>query len=381
MSGSTNRDVMLVSNHNYPASSFPSPAAQPLLTQRTPGRRRSGLHRRPAHLPARHAEDAAAVAGLPADLRRPAKTKTKAPSRQLFRGLYQGIGIVIVATLPAAGTFFTTYEAAKMFLGRHVGPADGAAGKKKLVNLPQPLVHSAASAFAEMASCVVLTPAEVIKQNAQMVQQSQQQQQPQPGSAAPTGSSSMKALRQLAGGAGAGRKLLSGYTAMVARNLPFTAIQFPIFEHARELLWKRGSGKDGKDNKEPSLWRTGVVTGASAGLAGSFAAVVTTPMDVVKTRMMLIAGGGDEQQQKEQNNSKQVVPAETKQAAKAGDARGGLAVARQVLRERGVPGLFRGAVLRAAWTAVGSGLYLGMYEVSKVWLTRGRASDEDSSFP
>ncbi|KAK8062531.1 hypothetical protein PG997_014628 [Apiospora hydei] len=350
MSGSTNRDVMLVS------------------------RRRRSLHRRPAHLPLdtlktrQQSQDFLQTFADPA-------TKTKAPSRQLFRGLYQGIGIVIVATLPAAGTFFTTYEAAKTFLGRHVGPADHAAaaaggGRKKLVNLPQPLVHSAASAFAEMASCVVLTPAEVIKQNAQMVQR---QQQGTASSGGISGSSSVKALRQLAGGAGAGRKLLSGYTAMVARNLPFTAIQFPIFEHVRELMWKNTK------KEESSLWRTGWVTGTSAGLAGSFAAVVTTPMDVVKTRMMLMAGGDDEQKRKE---SKEGVPAETKQAAKAKNARGGLAVARQVLRERGVPGLFRGAVLRAAWTAVGSGLYLGMYEVSKVWLTRGRASDEeDSSFP
>ncbi|KAK7911876.1 mitochondrial carrier domain-containing protein [Apiospora marii] len=302
--------------------------------------------------------------------------KTKAPPRHLFRGLYQGIGIVIVATLPAAGTFFTTYEAAKTFLGRHVGPADGRT--KKLVNLPQPLVHSAASAFAEMASCVVLTPAEVIKQNAQMVQR-QQSGASSNGNPGITGSSSMKALRQLAsgGGASAGRKLLSGYTAMVARNLPFTALQFPIFEHVRGLMWKKG--EEGKQ-QEPSLWRTGWITGTSAGLAGSFAAVVTTPMDVVKTRMMLQAGSDEQQATKNQPGA---TTEASKQAAvkKVRGSRGGLAVARQVLRERGVPGLFRGAVLRAAWTAVGSGLYLGMYEVSKVWLTRGRASEEDSSFP
>lgn len=227
-----------------------------------------------------------------------------------------------------------------------------------------------------MASCVVLTPAEVIKQNAQMVQR---QQPGAPGSGVVTGSSSMKALRQLAGGGGAGRKLLSGYTAMVARNLPFTAIQFPIFEHVRELMWKKGKDQDGKP-QEPSLWRTGWITGTSAGLAGSFAAVVTTPMDVVKTRMMLQAGSDEQQATKNQPGS---TTEASKQAAlkKVRDSRGGLAVARQVLRERGVPGLFRGAVLRAAWTAVGSGLYLGMYEVSKVWLTRGRASEEDSSFP
>ncbi|KAK8112866.1 mitochondrial carrier domain-containing protein [Apiospora sp. TS-2023a] len=387
MTGSTNRDVMLVSNYRpkllldstlASSPTFPIPSL--------------------AHFANAPKSQAGAAAAFTVDLliypldtlktRRQSQdflqtfadpaAKTKAPSRQLFRGLYQGIGIVIVATLPAAGTFFTTYEAAKTFLGRHVGPADGAAGggRKKLVNLPQPLVHSAASAFAEMASCVVLTPAEVIKQNAQMVQS---QQPGAPKSGAVTGSSSMKALRQLAsgGGASAGKKLLSGYTAMVARNLPFTAIQFPIFEHVRELMWKKG--KDGKQ-QEPSLWRTGWITGTSAGLAGSFAAVVTTPMDVVKTRMMLQAGSDEQQAAKNQPGA---TTEASKQAAvkKVRDSRGGLAVARQVLRERGVPGLFRGAVLRAAWTAVGSGLYLGMYEVSKVWLTRGRTSEEDSSFP
>ncbi|RYO81866.1 hypothetical protein DL766_007060 [Monosporascus sp. MC13-8B] len=279
--------------------------------------------------------------------------KTKILSRDLFRGLYQGIGIVIVATLPAAGTFFTTYEAAKSFIGRH-----GSA-----ISLPQPTVHSAASAVAECASCLVLTPAEVIKQNAQMIQRR---------SATPNGSTSLEALRQL-GGAGAWRKLLSGYTALAARNLPFTAIQFPIFEFLRARIWgRRSSATRGRDahgdfgqRQEESLLETGIVTGTSAGLAGSFAAVVTTPMDVVKTRMMLFAR--DKQDVKQGSHDR------------AGyRSKSGLAIAREVVAERGVAGLFRGSLIRAVWTAVGSGLYLGMYEVSKVWLTRGKQADEDS---
>ncbi|KAI1851483.1 hypothetical protein JX265_013230 [Neoarthrinium moseri] len=285
--------------------------------------------------------------------------KTKVPSTQLFRGLYQGIGIVIVATLPAAGTFFSVYESAKSFFGRH------GAG----IGLPQPVVHSAASAVAEMASCVVLTPAEVIKQNAQMISRRQ-------GSEGK--STSIEALRHL-GGPGVGRKLLSGYTAMVARNLPFTAIQFPIFEYARTAIWSRRSGttKGGTglgSRENGSLLETGVITGTSAGLAGSFAAVITTPMDVVKTRMMLMAG--EEQDLKQGAHDRHSGSPENSH----GRHHGGLSVARQVIKERGIPGLFRGSVLRAVWTAVGSGLYLGMYEVSKVWLTRGKDAD-DQSFP
>ena len=36
--------------------------------------------------------------------------------------------------------------------------------------------------------------------------------------------------------------------------------------------------------------------------------------------------------------------------------------------ESGVKGLFRGGLLRAAWTALGSGLYLGVYESGKDYL-------------
>ncbi|KAI8956306.1 mitochondrial carrier domain-containing protein [Xylaria longipes] len=285
--------------------------------------------------------------------------QTRLPSRQLFKGLYQGIGIVVVATLPAAGTFFTVYEASKSFLDRRTG-------------LPQPFVHSGASSIAECASCLVLTPAEIIKQNAQMLQQRIASEDG--GRRSPSGrSTSLQALRQL-GGAGAGRRLLSGYTALVARNLPFTAIQFPIFEFARVRIWRRRRRPTGSDCHEPesrSLLETGVVTGTSAGLAGSFAALITTPMDVVKTRMMLTAGGS-EQDIRQGAHEEKIGPKY--------NTRGGLAVAREVVAERGIAGLFRGAILRSVWTAVGSGLYLGMYEVAKAWLGRGKEGDE-GSFP
>lgn len=144
-------------------------------------------------------------------------------------------------------------------------------------------------------------------------------------------------------------------------------------------MWARRSGtkSDGTGygtREKQSLLETGLVTGVSAGLAGSFAAVVTTPMDVVKTRLMLMAG--EEKDVKQGSHDRTAKPPGKPNS----DNQSGLAVARRVVQERGIPGLFRGAMLRAVWTAVGSGLYLGMYEVSKVWLTRGKDVDE-GSFP
>ncbi|KAI0396401.1 mitochondrial carrier domain-containing protein [Xylariaceae sp. FL0594] len=331
-------------------------------------------------------------------------TKTpRLPPRHLFKGLYQGIGIVVVSTLPAAGTFFTVYEASKSLLGSQ------SSRSSSLLQIPQPLAHSAASAIAECASCLVLTPAEVIKQNAQVLQEQQGVTPPNKETGRTKGgllpsfmrnSTSLQALRQL-GGTGAGPRLLSGYTALVARNLPFTSIQFPIFEFVRARLWARrrtGSGKNNPDHhihggnngsssavddfgngrEKRSLLETGVITGASAGLAGSFAAFVTTPMDVVKTRIMLSAGrrrGADVESEASGGQG-------VWRSGKGNDrSLGGLAVARQVVSERGVAGLFRGALLRSVWTTVGSGLYLGMYEVAKAWLTRGKGDGDEDAFP
>ena len=43
-------------------------------------------------------------------------------------------------------------------------------------------------------------------------------------------------------------------------------------------------------------------------------------------------------------------------------------MAREVFRAEGLRGLFRGGALRAVWTAVGSGLYLGVYETGRAYL-------------
>ncbi|KAL9469172.1 hypothetical protein ACSS6W_010866 [Trichoderma asperelloides] len=257
------------------------------------------------------------------------KTATAPNSKPLaLRGLYQGIGSVILATLPAAGVFFATYESAKGVFGRHL-------------SVPEPMVHSCASSVAEMASCLVLTPGEVIKQNAQMIRSEF------------TGSSlrkhtSLAAFRRLVGAGNATKSLFSGYTALVARNLPFTALQFPMFENARGRLWDKRL-RFRKDQTK-GVMETGLIAGSSAAMAGALAAFVTTPSDVIKTRMMVKAGTGDDR-----NNAQR-------------HRKGAISVMKDIWRGKGIRGFFRGGAFRCAWTAVGSGLYLGMYDAAKLWL-------------
>ena len=119
------------------------------------------------------------------------------------------------------------------------------------------------------------------------------------------------------------------------------------------------------------------MTAVSAALAGSVAAVITTPIDVVKTRIMLSAADSDQPRGETQQKAVKAIEAQgrdakaeiekAQQAARGGRA-GGLAVGREIWRTEGVKGLFRGGALRGVWTALGSGLYLGVYESGRRYL-------------
>lgn len=124
-------------------------------------------------------------------------------------------------------------------------------------------------------------------------------------------------------------------------------MQFPIFERLKvEIKDRRLAAGTWKG----SLREHAIVTAGSAGAAGSIAAVVTTPIDVVKTRVMLGAGEG-----RGRESAVQVV--------------------RGIVAENGVRGLWKGGTLRGVWTMLGSGLYLGVYDFGRVYLAKRRGVD------
>ncbi|KZV83520.1 mitochondrial carrier [Exidia glandulosa HHB12029] len=245
----------------------------------------------------------------------------------LFRGLYQGVAPVVVATLPASGAFFTTYEGAKSFLA-------------STNVLPQPVSHALASSVAELVSCAILTPSEVIKQNAQMLDRNVLERSHK--------NATMQTLARFRSNPLA---LWSGYTALAGRNLPFTALQFPMFERLKEILKGR---REHQGKRSGTLLESATITAIASGSAGGVAAVLTTPVDVIKTRIMLNATDA------------------------ATNTRSGWAsITREIVAREGVRGLWRGGALRAVWTMLGSALYLATYESGRIWLASRRGEDLD----
>ncbi|XP_041811752.1 S-adenosylmethionine mitochondrial carrier protein isoform X1 [Chelmon rostratus] len=218
-----------------------------------------------------------------------------------FRGIYAGVPSAAVGSFPNAAAFFVTYDCTKSLLG-----AGGALASPHVA----PVSHMLAASLGEIVACLIRVPTEVVKQRTQ---------------ASPSFSTYHMLLSTLR--EEGVRGLYRGYGSTVLREIPFSLVQFPLWEYLK-TLWSRRQGHT------LYSWQA-AVCGA---FAGAVAAFVTTPLDVAKTRIML---------------------------AKAGSttARGKIPlVLYEVWKSRGLTGLFAGSIPRVAFISVGGFIFLGAYE-------------------
>jgi solute carrier family 25 S-adenosylmethionine transporter 26 len=252
----------------------------------------------------------------------------------LFSGLYQGFGPTLIAGTIGSAAFFTTYEASKRAF-------ENAQSAGYLLGVPRSVFHITSSAVAELLTCAIMNPAEVLKQNAQVFQR--------PRYAGSGLSPTVEMLRRFKKQPAT---LWSGYTALVTSQMPSICLTFCLYEMFKEALlerWQTGKSDIGQQLKATVL---------SAGVAGGCASLPFIPIDVVKTRMRLAVGEQTSDTRASLKKRKERIPVRIS----------AVAVARDVLLKEGIAGLFRGSVLTCAAGVVGSGLYIGCYEGSKLYL-------------
>ena len=237
-----------------------------------------------------------------------------------YRGIYRGVGSAIVASAPGAALFFVTYDTlkrdAKPFIQKWL-PSGNA-------QLADTLTHMFASTMGEVAACTIRVPAEVVKQRAQT------------SAASLSSYATLKVILRNENGAGLRRNLYRGWSTTIMREVPFTCIQFPLYEYFKKV-WASSNNASSPKQQALAPWK-GAICGS---VAGAIAAAVTTPLDFLKTRVMLHNG-----------------PVSATR------------LARDILHDEGALVFLSGIGPRTMWISAGGAVFLGMYETVHYMLTQ-----------
>lgn len=220
-----------------------------------------------------------------------------------FQRLYRGIQATAFGSVPSSALFFGTYEFSKKQLAR--------------LDTSPVFNHMIAAALGEAVACLIRVPVDNVKQKMQV-----------------THESFFKTMLQV-------RHLgIRGYFTTLMRDIPFAIIQFPLYE------WMKKEKIKHQNSSELSL----PAISAIGAISGGFAAAVTTPVDVIKTRLILI-------------NDKNGVP-----------YNGPLDVVKRISRQEGLKVFFSGISPRVIWIAFGGIFYFGTFE-GMLKLTRNFSPD------
>ncbi|KAF9921415.1 S-adenosylmethionine transporter, partial [Modicella reniformis] len=185
------------------------------------------------------------------------------------------------------------------------------------------------------AACFVRVPTEVVKQRMQTKQYG-------------TTGGAVRSILQNEGVLGFYR----GYFSTVAREIPFTCIQFPLYEYMKKTY----ASTTHRPKVDP--WEAAIC----GSIAGGIAAGITTPLDVVKTRVML--------SQRQQNIAGSLSSSSSSLSSSLSSSQyyysGIVSTFKRILAEEGPRALFSGIGPRVMWISIGGSIFLGAYEKTKV---------------
>ena len=180
------------------------------------------------------------------------KTRLQSPQGFLkaggFTGIYSGLGAAAVGSAPGAALFFSTYETVNNYI------------QKQHTNVPLPVSHMFSASCGEVMACLVRVPTEVVKQRIQAGMHGNVR-------------SVLSDIFRKDGPMG----LYKGFNITIFREVPFSLLQFPMYEKLKSLIRLHRADED-----VPA-----VMAAACGSFSGAISAAATTPMDVIKTRVML----------------------------------------------------------------------------------------------
>lgn len=217
----------------------------------------------------------------------------------ILKGLYSGLAGNLAGVLPASALFVGVYEPTKQKLLR-IFPENLSA-----------VAHLTAGAIGGIAASLIRVPTEVVKQRMQTGQ----------FSSAPN---AVRLIISKEGSAG----LYAGYGSFLLRDLPFDAIQFCIYEQLR--IGYRVMAK--RDLNDPETAIIGAFAGALTG-------AITTPLDVIKTRLMV--------------------------QGSANQYNGIFDCVQTIVREEGSNALLKGIGPRVLWISIGGAIFFSVLESTK----------------
>ncbi|MES1909681.1 MAG: hypothetical protein MHM6MM_002382 [Cercozoa sp. M6MM] len=215
------------------------------------------------------------------------------------RHFYAGLVAAMAGSFPAAAAFWTGYHHGSQLVHQSTQLSEGTR---------QALAPVVAAVAGDLVACSVRVPFEVVKQQMQV------------GLHTDTRTAVLSIMR-----AQGPRGFFAGLGSTVVREIPFDVIEFSLWEAAKRQWFAH--------YQESALPYQSALMGA---VSGGIAAAVTTPLDVVKTRLMT--------QGTKQHYS------------------GVLDCLSSVYRKEGAKALFAGLVPRTMWISLGGFVFFGAYE-------------------
>jgi len=233
--------------------------------------------------------------------------------------LWSGLSPTLVLAIPTTVIYFTMYEQLKVCIdsqrrAMRTQPSIIAAETPKWVSL-------SAGGLARLAAVTIVSPLELVR--------TKMQSQKMPWSDV------HKCLTELVKAQGV-KGLWNGYTATLLRDVPFSALYWPLYEQSKAIMNMYTSNRD-----------SFLVNFGSGAIAGSVASTVTLPFDVIKTIKQIEMGERDIME------------------VRPGRSRGNITIAKELIAEQGVRGLFAGLIPRLLKVAPACAIMISSYEFCK----------------